>query len=177
MDDQWFFNEFLQNRNDLVLLPIADNGETLFEILHGISKSTELPDFIILDQDMPKINGLHALELLKADTRYAQIPVSIYSTYTDQDLIQTAAGNRGLWSGFKTHIEGRIQPDRGCVFITCDFIYAVVGVLPGLVRGCTNNRYLWVWFWTQTPSLQNFSLSTCRLSHNCMPSITTINKP
>jgi CheY-like chemotaxis protein len=33
-------------------------------------------------------NQLQALELLKTDTRYAHIPVSIYSTYTDQDLIQ-----------------------------------------------------------------------------------------
>src|SRR5688572_12052341 len=94
VDDQRFFNEFLQNRNDLVLLPAADNGEVLFEILQAISKSTDLPDYIILDQNIPKINGLRALELLKADPRYAHIPVSIYSTYTDEDLIQ-----KGLATG------------------------------------------------------------------------------
>jgi CheY-like chemotaxis protein len=94
LDDQRFFNEFLQNRKDLVLLPIAGNGEVLFEILHAISTSADLPDFIILDQNMPKINGLQALALLKADSRYAHIPVSIYSTYTDEELIQ-----KGLATG------------------------------------------------------------------------------
>ena len=87
-DDRQFFNEFLENRDDIILLPIADNGEVLFEILQHITKITDLPDLIILDQNMPKTNGLQALRLLKADGRYAHIPVSIYSTYTDEELIK-----------------------------------------------------------------------------------------
>jgi CheY-like chemotaxis protein len=87
-DDQRFFNEFLENRKDTVLLPIAENGEVLFDILGNITKDTDLPDLIILDQNMPKISGLNALRLLKADSRYAHIPVSIYSTYTDEELIK-----------------------------------------------------------------------------------------
>jgi CheY-like chemotaxis protein len=87
-DDQRFFSEFLEDRNDIILLPIADNGEILFEILKHITEITDLPDLIILDQNMPKTNGLQALRLLKADNRYAHIPVSIYSTYTDEELIK-----------------------------------------------------------------------------------------
>ena len=93
-DDQRFFNEFLKNREDIVLLPIAENGEVLFEILGNITKDTDLPDLIILDQNMPKLNGIGALRLLKSDSRYAHIPVSIYSTYTDEELIKN-----GLSSG------------------------------------------------------------------------------
>lgn len=93
-DDQRFFNEFLKNREDIVLLPIAENGEVLFEILGNITKDADLPDLIILDQNMPKLNGIYALRLLKADSRYAHIPVSIYSTYTDEELIKN-----GLASG------------------------------------------------------------------------------
>ena len=93
-DDQRFFNEFLKNREDIVLLPIAENGEVLFEILGNITKDTDLPDLIILDQNMPKLNGIGALRVLKADSRYAHIPVSIYSTYTDEELIKN-----GLSSG------------------------------------------------------------------------------
>lgn len=87
-DDQRFFKDFLKDRDDIILLPIADNGEILFEILQCITEITDLPDLIILDQNMPKANGLQALRLLKADSRYAHIPVSIYSTYTDEELIK-----------------------------------------------------------------------------------------
>ena len=87
-DDQRFFNEFLKHRMDIILMPIADNGEVLFEILEDITESTDLPHLIILDQNMPKLNGLQALRLLKTDSRYAHIPVSIYSTYTDEELIK-----------------------------------------------------------------------------------------
>jgi CheY-like chemotaxis protein len=122
VDDQRFFNEFLQNRKDLVLLPIADNGEVLFEILHSISKSADLPDYIILDQNMPKINGLQALQLLKADTRYAHIPVSIYSTYTDEDLIQ-----KGMATGACDVVSKPISKEGynqmvDAFFRACDFI-------------------------------------------------------
>ena len=87
-DDQRFFNEFLENRKDIILMPIAENGEVLFEILGNITKDTDLPDLIILDQNMPKLSGLYALRLLKGDSRYAHIPVTIYSTYTDEELIK-----------------------------------------------------------------------------------------
>ena len=87
-DDQRFFNEFLEHRKDILLMPIADNGEVLFEILKGITERSDLPDLIILDQNMPKYSGLQALRLLKSDSRYAHIPVSIYSTYTNEALIE-----------------------------------------------------------------------------------------
>lgn len=87
-DDQRFFSEFLEDRDDIMLLPIADNGEVLFEILQHITENTDLPDLIILDQNMPKTNGLQALRLLKSNSRYAHIPVSVYSTYTDEELIK-----------------------------------------------------------------------------------------
>ena len=93
-DDQRFFNEFLKHRKDIMLMPIAENGEELFEILDTLAESSVLPDLIILDQNMPKSNGLQALRHLKANSRYAHIPVSIYSTYTDEELIK-----KGLASG------------------------------------------------------------------------------
>lgn len=85
-DDQQFFNDFLKTRNDLILMPIAENGEVLFEFLQSITDDSELPDLIVLDQNMPKINGLQALQLLKASDRYMHIPVCIYSTYMDETL-------------------------------------------------------------------------------------------
>ena len=88
-DDQIFFYDFLRGRNDIALLPIAADGAVLFEILQRIHKHADLPDLILLDQNMPKINGLQALRMLKSNSRYAHIPVGIYSTYTDERGIQT----------------------------------------------------------------------------------------
>ena len=87
-DDQEFFNDFLKNRNDIILMPIAENGLVLTEYLEGITDRAQLPDLIILDQNMPKSNGLQTLQVLKEDERYTHIPVIIYSTYTDETLIK-----------------------------------------------------------------------------------------
>ena len=69
-------------------MPIVENGIALVELLEKLNTDDELPDFIILDQNMPKRNGLQTLQILKKQSRYAHIPVMIYSTYTDDQLIK-----------------------------------------------------------------------------------------
>ena len=88
-DDQKLFREFLEDRTDIHILPVVENGEELMEYMELISTPTELPALIILDQNMPKLNGLQTLKLLKSSTRYSQIPVIVYSTYTDVNLVNS----------------------------------------------------------------------------------------
>jgi CheY-like chemotaxis protein len=90
-DDQIFFNIFLSERADIELLPPLMNGA---EVLDALQTIAVLPDFIILDHNMPKLNGLQTLQQLKADPRYSTIPVILYSTYVDENLI-----NKGLEAG------------------------------------------------------------------------------
>lgn len=40
---------------------------------------TDLPSLLILDYNMPVLSGLDLLRLLKANPRYAHIPVGVYS--------------------------------------------------------------------------------------------------
>jgi DNA-binding NarL/FixJ family response regulator len=87
-DDRHFLQDFLQDRKDLKLLCPAENGVALMQFLDNITQDAHLPDVIILDQNMPKRNGLQTLRLLKATARYAHTPVLIYSTYTDDRLVQ-----------------------------------------------------------------------------------------
>ena len=91
IDDQKLFYDFLQNREDIVLMPMAENGVHLFDTLEKITSADDLPDLIILDQNMPKRSGLQTLQLLKKNNRYAHIPVMVYSTYTDQQLIKVSS--------------------------------------------------------------------------------------
>ena len=89
LDDQIIFTDFLKGRSDLHLLKPVDNGEALLERLFA-NRENELPDIIILDQNMPRRNGLQTLQQLKQDERFANIPVVIYSTYIDQMLTNAA---------------------------------------------------------------------------------------
>ena len=91
IDDQKLFYDFLQHREDIVLMPVAENGVHLFDSLEKITRADDLPDLIILDQNMPKRSGLQTLQLLKTTNRYAHIPVMVYSTYTDQQLIKVSS--------------------------------------------------------------------------------------
>jgi CheY-like chemotaxis protein len=48
-----------------------------------------MPNLIILDHNMPKMNGTETLGKLKSDSKYADILVVIYSTYSDIRMRQT----------------------------------------------------------------------------------------
>lgn len=93
-DDQALFQEFLKSQDDITIVPMAENGEVLLAQLEKVTDKNDLPDLIILDQNMPKKGGLQTLKALKEDGRYSHIPVAIYSTYTDDRLVQegTKAG-------------------------------------------------------------------------------------
>lgn len=88
-DDQIFFRIFLDQRKDISLLPAVMNGAELIDI---IQDAAALPDLIILDQNMPKLNGLQTLQYLKSNLRYANIPVILYSTYIDENLVNDGLG-------------------------------------------------------------------------------------
>lgn len=85
-DDRELFENFLRQRSDLLLLEPAENGDILMRLLDAQPGADALPDAIVLDQNMPKCNGLQTLERIKSSSRYAHIPVMIYTTYADQTL-------------------------------------------------------------------------------------------
>lgn len=71
---------------------IAHNGEEALDILHGNSKVklSELPDVIILDINMPKMNGIEFLKTIRHDQNYRNIKVFIMTTSAeDYDKIST----------------------------------------------------------------------------------------
>jgi CheY-like chemotaxis protein len=89
-DDQKLFYDFLKNRTDIIVLPIVENGEELIDSLNKIEDETQLPDVILLDQNMPKRNGIETLEYLKESSSFSHIPVMIYSTYANENIVLLA---------------------------------------------------------------------------------------
>lgn len=64
----------------------ANNGEEALTILE---KKDELPDIILLDLNMPKINGIEFLSILKKDDVLKYIPTIILTTSNNQkDLLE-----------------------------------------------------------------------------------------
>lgn len=64
----------------------ANNGE---EAIKALEKKDNLPDIILLDLNMPKINGIEFLKILKADDRLKFIPTVILTTSNNQrDLLE-----------------------------------------------------------------------------------------
>ena len=59
------------------VFPLASAGR-LFEMLENIK-----PDLILLDIEMPEMNGCEAIKQLKADTATRDIPVIFLSARTD----------------------------------------------------------------------------------------------
>ena len=61
----------------------------------GIEKAAEImPDMILMDIMMPKLNGLDALDLLKKDEKTKNIPVVILTNLSTSDDADTAL-NKG----------------------------------------------------------------------------------
>ena len=86
-DDRMLFSDFLQDRSDFVLLHSCENGMEVIEYLDSIKDAEDFPSLVVLDQNMPKMNGSQTLQSLKNNERYSNIPVAVYTTYTDKRLI------------------------------------------------------------------------------------------
>jgi CheY-like chemotaxis protein len=86
-DDRDLFAAFYSKRHDLTLMASVENGVDLINYLHEVNSDDGLPDLIILDQNMPKMNGMQTLAFLKSNHRYAQIQAVIYSTHADTSLV------------------------------------------------------------------------------------------
>lgn len=83
LDDRMLFETAYKTRDDIILLPAALSG---IEVMERLETGIELPDLIILDQNMPQVTGKQTLLQLKLDERFKDIPVCICSTYADHQL-------------------------------------------------------------------------------------------
>ena len=76
-DDRFFFKEALTKMLSSAKCMEASGG---IEALALLRKVEQLPHFIFLDLNMPRMNGHECLKQLKRDDKLKDIPVIIYST-------------------------------------------------------------------------------------------------
>ena len=84
IDDQELLKEvFLSIDESLGFVPI-NNGKKLISYLHDL-EDDRLPSVLILDYNMPELNGAEILEILKSHERFKSIPKIIWSTSNSYD--------------------------------------------------------------------------------------------
>lgn len=86
-DDCNFFEELVKKVNPQASVNLASNGR---EMLSKLADSIFTPDLIVLDLNMPVMNGLECLREIKNDRQYSAVPVIIFSTSTNADDIAKA---------------------------------------------------------------------------------------
>jgi CheY-like chemotaxis protein len=83
-DDRILMQEALDENNMLNEIHFVEDGEQLIHYLYKRGKFTTLPTFrpglILMDLNMPKIDGREALRLIKADKDLKRIPIVVFST-------------------------------------------------------------------------------------------------
>jgi len=78
-DDRAIIKDAMETLEASDIMCYAENGMEALSILHQLTPG-EPPCLIILDLNMPKLNGTETLRKLKNDERYRTIPVIIFST-------------------------------------------------------------------------------------------------
>ncbi|MEI9918595.1 MAG: response regulator [Bacteroidota bacterium] len=87
-DDQDMVREIVQLTNADVNLKIFPDGESLLASMRELPDS-QLPNLIVLDQNMPKLKGSETISYLKKIAGFEHVPVVIYTTYHDNKFAET----------------------------------------------------------------------------------------
>ncbi|OBX24531.1 CheY-like chemotaxis protein [Gelidibacter algens] len=83
-DDRFFFKAAVRKIHSSVKFMEANGCEAAIALLRT---AEDLPHFIFLDINMPRLDGRDCLKQLKADAKLQHIPVIMYSTSFSEESI------------------------------------------------------------------------------------------
>lgn len=85
LDDCDFFRGALLDVPHPLSLTVVKNGVELMDFL--LEETSEQPDVIFLDLNMPRKNGIECVEEIKASNTLKHIPIIVFSTSLDKPVI------------------------------------------------------------------------------------------
>jgi CheY-like chemotaxis protein len=91
LDDCLFFQEALEELTIVTNLTTVNDGVQLMDFLNAAA--TALPDALFLDLNMPRKSGFECLTELKGNESLKGIPVVIFSTSLDPEVVNTLYNN------------------------------------------------------------------------------------
>lgn len=85
-DDRMFFSEAIGELKMTNELTLFEDGKDLMNYL--VDPESELPHILFLDLNMPYKNGLECLKEIRADQRFKEVSIAIYSTSSSESDIE-----------------------------------------------------------------------------------------
>ena len=83
-DDLALFRQAVQSLDTDYQILEAFDGVNALELLTKLDYSNELPCLIVLDINMPRMDGKETVVALQKDTKFYSIPIVLYSTSSSQ---------------------------------------------------------------------------------------------
>jgi CheY-like chemotaxis protein len=77
VEDQELFLEALHQIDTSIHFNLANSAD---EALLKLNNNTEIPDLILMDINMPGMNGISCLSEIKKDHRFDEVPIGILTT-------------------------------------------------------------------------------------------------
>ena len=85
-DDRMFFKDAFDELKMNTTVQTAKHGKELLECLS--EETTLLPNIIFLDLNMPIMNGIECLKVIKKNKKWKDIVIAIYSTSSSEKDIE-----------------------------------------------------------------------------------------
>lgn len=82
-EDQDMFAETLKEIAADVSVLFVSDGDSVRDFLYELQPGSILPCLILLDMNMPKLNGVDTLKRLKSSSVFNKVPVILFSTSVD----------------------------------------------------------------------------------------------
>ena len=79
-EDHMILLEYFSGEGLDMFVTFIDNGQKAIEYLESLKDPDDMPRLIILDLNMPILNGTQTLQRIKQSLHHRNIPVVIYST-------------------------------------------------------------------------------------------------
>jgi CheY-like chemotaxis protein len=89
-DDRMLMKEALEENKFYISLNFVGDGEELLQYLRKTNSGQPHPALILLDLNMPKMDGREALRILKSDPDFRRIPVVVLTTSSAREDILIA---------------------------------------------------------------------------------------
>jgi CheY-like chemotaxis protein len=130
-DDRVLIEEALKDSQMRARLRTVEDGEELLDYLkrrgeYGEGEVPRRPELVLLDLNMPRVNGHEALERIKQDPELRSIPVIVFTTSTSEDDVE-----RSYDAGCNTYItKPRSYPDLIDVMKTFSKYWSATATLP-----------------------------------------------
>lgn len=83
-DDLSIVREIIDSTDNLHQLKEAANGRQVIEYLHSVPCPLQLPCLVVLDINMPLLNGKETLTIIRSEERYKDITVVVFSTSSSE---------------------------------------------------------------------------------------------